>query len=206
MFSSEVLAPGEQVGIDNIALLFSDLQGSTHFYEQVGDAFAYGQVRKHFDFMRYWIERSGGAIVKTIGDAVMAVFETPEQSLQAALGIQSHVGEFNARLAEGQEIVVKIGLHHGPAIAVTSNDVLDYFGRTVNMAARIQSESAGGDIVLSEESMEREGVACLLASEGIKLTRESVRLKGFDGDVRIVRAIVRQVDIEESEADRLAKT
>jgi class 3 adenylate cyclase len=50
---------------------------------------------------------------KTIGDAVMAVFETPERSLQAAPGIQRHVGEFNARLAEGQEIVVKIGLHTG---------------------------------------------------------------------------------------------
>jgi hypothetical protein len=62
----------------------------------------------------------------------------------------------------------------------------------------------GGDIVLSEENMEREGVARLLASEGIELTRESVRLKGFDGDVRIVRAMVRQVDIEESEAGRLA--
>jgi class 3 adenylate cyclase len=204
MFSSEVLAPGEQVGIDNISLLFSDLLGSTQFYEQVGDAFAYGQVRKHFDFMRYWIEQSGGSIVKTIGDAVMAVFETPEQSLRAALGIQRHVGGFNAGLPQGQEIVVKIGLHHGPAIAVTSNEVLDYFGRTVNMAARIQNESAGGDIVLSEECVQREEVARLLVSEGIELTHESVRLKGIDGDVRIVRAIVRRIAAEHRESDRSA--
>ena len=51
MFSSEVLAPGNQVGVENIAFLFTDLLGSTVFYEEVGDAQAYGQVRRHFEFL-----------------------------------------------------------------------------------------------------------------------------------------------------------
>ncbi|MBL1765111.1 adenylate/guanylate cyclase domain-containing protein, partial [Klebsiella pneumoniae] len=91
-----------------------------------------------------------------------AVFYEPQQAIKAALNIQLHVDEFNATLRTDEKIVIKIGIHHGPAIAVNSNDKLDYFGRTVNIAARIQGTSIGGDIVVSEECLHRQGVQHVL--------------------------------------------
>lgn len=62
----------------NHILPFSDLRASTTLYETIGDAHAYGQVNRHFDFLTDWIAKNSGSIVKTIGDAVMAVFHRPE--------------------------------------------------------------------------------------------------------------------------------
>jgi adenylate cyclase len=187
MFSSEVLAPDQQVGIESVSLMFTDLAGSTALYEQVGDASAYGSVRRHFEFMLTWIGRNRGSIVKTIGDAVMAVFYTPEDAVRAALEIQSHVNEWNAGRPGEAPIVIKIGVHHGPAIAINSNDRLDYFGRTVNIAARVQRVSMGGDCVLTQECLHREGVRSLLAE--FRSARETVRatLKGIEDEFELAR-------------------
>ena len=82
-----------------------------------------------------------GAVVKTIGDAVMASFGDPADAVKAALAMQ-------ARDRCDHELVLKLGIHVGPSVVVTLNDRLDYFGSTVNMAARLQGQSQGGDIVL----------------------------------------------------------
>jgi adenylate cyclase len=185
LFSSEVLSPGQQVGIENVTILFSDLQGSTSLYELVGDANAYGQVRRHFDFLTEWIAKNSGSVVKTIGDAVMAVFHTPEDGLKAALHIQKHVSEFNANGSD--EIILKIGLYSGPAIAVNSNDRLDYFGRTVNIAARIQGQSAGDDIVFSQDYLNQESTHSLLQDENINIQPFRAELKGISGEVDLIR-------------------
>ncbi|HEX8236404.1 MAG TPA: adenylate/guanylate cyclase domain-containing protein [Abditibacteriaceae bacterium] len=190
MFGSEVLAPGQQVGIESLTLLFSDLRESTQLYESIGDAPAYGQVRDHFDFMRHWIARHNGGIVKTIGDAVMAVFSCPEDAVRAALDIQAHVHEFNASQPHDESIVIKIGIHHGPAIVVNSNDRLDYFGRTVNIAARIQGASAGDDLVLSGECYASDGVAEALQEYSALLKCFEADLKGIAGTAQLYRAQV----------------
>jgi adenylate cyclase len=194
MFGSEVLAPGQQVGIESLTLLFSDLRESTQLYESIGDAPAYGQVRDHFDFMRYWIARHNGGIVKTIGDAVMAVFSCPEDAVRAALDIQTHIHEFNASQPHDESVVIKIGIHHGPAIVVNSNDRLDYFGRTVNIAARIQGASAGNDLVLSGECYASDGVAEALQEYSVCLKNFEADLKGIAGTVQLYRAQVPEQD------------
>ena len=147
LFSAEVLRPGDEVAIGRVTLLFSDLKGSTAMYEAVGDAAAYKLVRAHFAYLAAIIREHDGAIVKTIGDAVMAAFHEPLQGLRCAIAMQERVAEFNAKSKE--PIVLKLGLHEGPCIAVTLNDRLDYFGQTVNVTARLQGESEGGDIVVS---------------------------------------------------------
>ncbi|MBC8162507.1 MAG: adenylate/guanylate cyclase domain-containing protein [Roseiflexaceae bacterium] len=164
LFSSEVLAPGVGVSVRNLTFLFSDLKGSTSIYDTIGDAPAYARVRDHFTVMRARIAERNGTLVKTIGDAVMAVFSSSEEALAAALAIQR---EFTAgEIAQGNPALrVKIGLHRGPCIAVNANELLDYFGTTVNVAARIQGESSGGDIVFSEAVAEDPGVQFLLARE-----------------------------------------
>jgi adenylate cyclase len=196
LFSSEVLAPGQQVGIENVTILFSDLMGSTALYESVGDAHAYGQVRRHFEFLTYWIAKNSGSLVKTIGDAVMAVFHLPEHAVRAALDIQSHVAEFNAKSPDEEPIIIKLGLHTGPAIAVNSNDRLDYFGRTVNISARVQGQSQGGDIILSEDCYNREEVIAILEKNSVNTNSFQTSLKGIDGEATLKRIWLRN----ESEA------
>ncbi len=191
LFSSEVLAPGQEVGVASVTILFSDLAGSTAMYEQVGDAPAYGKVRRHFDYMTGHIAGNDGALVKTIGDAVMAVFSTPADGVRAALEIQRHLGEFNASLPAGTApVIIKIGLHHGPAIAINANDLLDYFGRTVNIAARVQRESRGGDVLITEACYGRPDVAAVLAEYSAVAERYGASLKGIEGQVAVARVLV----------------
>jgi class 3 adenylate cyclase len=183
----QLLRPGDDVRIANVVLVFTDLKGSTSLYEALGDTAAYKLVRDHFDYLSEIVQRHNGVLVKTIGDAVMAAFSEPEEAVAAALDAQEGVARFN----EGQEtgaINLKIGLHQGPCIAVTSANVLDYFGSTVNVAARLQGESEGGDIVLSSEMMEAAGVGETLAARPVWQARgETAQLRGIEAPVRFWR-------------------
>ena len=189
LFSDDVLRPGDEVAVGRISLLFSDLKGSTALYQSIGDASAYHLVREHFAFMAKVIRDHEGAIVKTIGDAVMAAFVAPDQAVSAAIEIQRQIAAFNRDTHAGQvaspPIVIKLGVHSGPTIAVTLNDRLDYFGSTVNMAARLQGQSEGGDIVLSPEIAEDSAVTPLLA--GLQMARDQAILKGFDQPIAFFR-------------------
>lgn len=186
LFARDVLRPGDDVGIGEVTLMFTDLKGSTAFYERVGDARAYHLVREHFSFLAALIREHEGAIVKTIGDAVMAAFADPAQAVRAALAIQRKVTGFNAG-HDDESILIKVGLHKGPCIAVTLNERLDYFGSTVNLAARLQGQSRGGDIVLSETLADDVSVAPLLA--GLSPSAETARIKGFERPVPFCRLI-----------------
>ena len=151
LFSSEALRPGEQISVGKLALVFTDLKDSTRFYHEVGDAPAFGCVMQHFDILKEVIARHGGGIVKTIGDAVMAVFPDSFHALEA-------MGEAQQQLAsactEHRPMILKAGIHEGTCIAVTLNDRLDYFGSTANIASRLCSLSTGKDIVVSGASYE----------------------------------------------------
>jgi adenylate cyclase len=151
LFAAEVLAPGQEIGVQSLAILFSDLKDSTALYECIGDARAYGWVQRHFTFLIDCITLHQGALVKTIGDAVMAVFARPEAAVQAALESQQKLGAFNRAHHIEPPLVIKLGVHQGPVIAINANNRLDYFGRTVNVAARVQGESVGGDVVLTAD-------------------------------------------------------
>jgi class 3 adenylate cyclase len=184
LFSDQVLRPGDEVAVRRMALLFTDLKDSTALYDAVGDASAYHLVRAHFAYLAAIVRAHGGAIVKTIGDAILAAFLDPAAALAAAIEMQREVGRFNAA-QEGRGIVLKVGLHDGPVIAVTLNDRLDYFGATVNLAARLQAESRGGDVVLSRVLAADPGVAAQLDRQ--QASEEQARLKGFDRPVDFLR-------------------
>ena len=186
--STEVLRAGDEVAIGRVTLLFSDLRGSTALYEAVGDAAAYHLVRGHFAYLAAIVREHDGAVMKTIGDAVMAAFHDPLQALRAALAMQDRVRSFNE--AATAPIVLKLGLHEGPCIAVTLNDRLDYFGQAVNLAARLQGESRGGDIVLSLPLARLDGAADVM---GDRLRREETAvLRGVAEPVGFVRLLARR--------------
>ena len=183
LFSSEVLEYGEFVSVGSLTLVFTDLRDSTRLYTRVGDARAYGRVMEHFEVLREAIVNEGGSVVKTIGDAVMAVFPTPAPALAALDAARREL-----RLREdGEPLVLKAGLHHGPCIAVTLNDRLDYFGTTVNVAARLGSLSSGEDTVISDEVRRDPGVEAYLADARADVASANVSLRGIDGGARIWR-------------------
>ena len=194
LFADAVLRPGDQVAIGRIAFLFTDIKGSSDLYNRVGDARAYGLVREHYAVLTRAVREHDGAVVKTIGDAVMAAFADPGNALEAALAIRDDIARSNGDNAAGTgaeaAIVVKLGLHVGPCIAVTLNDRLDYFGRAVNLAARLQGESRGGDIVLSQVMAEEPAVAERLAS--LKPAAETARVKGFAEPIALRRVPVKE--------------
>ena len=178
-----MLRPGDEVAVARVTLLFTDLRRSTDLYGRIGDAAAYHLVRQHFALLGAIVRRHNGALVKTIGDAIMAAFTVPVDALGAALEIQRGLRAFNA--TGDSPVAIKVGLHEGPCIAVTLNGRLDYFGTTVNMAARLEGQSDGDDIVLSEAVAEDPAVTAMLA--GLDCGRETTTLKGFETPVAFHR-------------------
>lgn len=182
----QLLRPGDDAEIANITIMFTDLQGSTQLYDRLGDAVAYRLVRDHFAFLAERVQRHGGAVVKTVGDAVMAVFHDPADAIEAALSVQDEVAGFN-RAHAGGEIVLKLGLHQGSCIAVTAGGVLDYFGAAVNVAARLEHQCKGGEIIVSETMLAEGAARQTLASRAT--TRDSATLRGVSEPVAFVRII-----------------
>lgn len=189
LFSSEALSPGVGLAIRSLTFLFSDLKGSTAIYEQIGDVPAYARVRDHFAVMSAIIGAHNGALVKTIGDAVMAVFASTTSAVAAALEIQR---EFTlGEIARGNPALrIKLGMHTGPCIAVNANNLLDYFGLTVNIAARVQNESIGGDIVLTDALIDDPAVHALLQQEKVILEPFERELRGLSQRFRLTRVWV----------------
>lgn len=186
LFASEVLRPGEQISVNNVTLIFTDLRQSTRMYREIGDAPAFGVVMNHFDVLRQAIDEQNGAIVKTIGDAVMAVFRRPISAMLAVLQAQHALANPPAGT---QPLYLKAGLHLGPCIAVNLNDRLDYFGSTVNLAARLVDLSNGEEIILSEPVFQDPEISDLLNRPDVMLQSQKslVNLKGFDNAVTIWR-------------------
>lgn len=182
LFRSEVASQG--IGIKDITLLFTDLKGSTALYDRIGDLNAFSLVQQHFDRLQEVTRRNDGAIIKTIGDAVMAAFRDPAHAVRAALDMRKEIGAVN-RGAADRELILKIGLHKGGAIAVTLNDRLDYFGQTVNIAARVQHLADADEIYLSEDIYTSEGVGEQLVPFPVEA--KTARLKGINQEIPVFK-------------------
>lgn len=186
LFSDQVLRPDEEIGIKGLTILFSDLVGSTGMYNRWGDAPSYALVREQFAILQRVVREYEGAVVKTIGDAIMAVFSDQAQGVGAALAIQKEIETFNAANPD-EPLAIKLGLHYGPCIAVNLNGRLDYFGATVNLAARLEGQSQGSDVVISEKLRQDPAVAELLTTLPVSETPFEAAVKGFDHPLNLVR-------------------
>jgi class 3 adenylate cyclase len=169
-FGPAALAPHVRLSARRVALVFTDLSGSTQMYQALGDAPAYSVVRDHFLLLEEAVEAHRGGIVKTIGDAVMASFFTAGDAFAAAIAMRA---AFDAWIADkGLSPVprLNLGVHVGPALAVQARDgTLDWFGATVNLAARVQGAARDGSLLITHEVAEdpavREQLAVLPPSE-----------------------------------------
>ncbi|HYL12310.1 MAG TPA: adenylate/guanylate cyclase domain-containing protein [Terriglobales bacterium] len=129
-----------------VTVMFTDIKGSTEYFESFGDIAGLAMVHECNDLLRAVIEQHGGRVVKTMGDAVMAVFDDCEKSTQSAISIQRRLRERNAVRKKQDEMLVRIGMHYGMGI-VKSDDV---FGDVVNTASRVESVAQPGQIIVSD--------------------------------------------------------
>jgi class 3 adenylate cyclase len=183
-FRSEVIGATEGIAVLDVTLVFTDLKGSTALYERIGDLNAYIQVQRHFQHLLDVTVRHNGAVTKTIGDAVMAAFLTSADAVQAALEMREAVDQLN-RDRPQRDFILKIGVHRGASIAVTLNDRLDYFGQTVNIAARVQNLADGDEICLTEDVYGAPAVADIIAPYPV--TKSEAELKGVSKAMSVYR-------------------
>ena len=186
LFRAEVFQEAEGFGIKDVTILFTDLKSSTQLYQQIGDLNAYALVREHYGVLHAAILNQHGAIVKTIGDAIMANFNHPVEAVGAALEMLGGLRQLNQASPHGG-LILKIGIHRGAAIAVTLNNRIDYFGQTVNIASRVQGSAGGDEIFLTEEIYSSSGVLDLLQKHGCKIESVLIELKGIEGQVKIYK-------------------
>jgi class 3 adenylate cyclase len=155
LIADQKLNQGHWLGVKQLVIFFSDLRQSTAFYNKLGDAEAFHWVREHFQIMFAAVEQCGGTPVKTIGDGIMGVFTNPENAVTAIAAGMQGLAQLNdaAGFVGRDRLTLKVGMHQGACIVVTLNGRLDYFGETVNIAARLTGLSLGGDIILSPTIM-----------------------------------------------------
>jgi class 3 adenylate cyclase len=176
---TDTLDVDQRLKITSLSFLFTDLKGSTELYERVGDLVAYDLVRAHFRILNQIVAAESGAVVKTIGDAVMATFPTPDRAMAAALKMREALKDFK------DDLLLKIGIHEGPCLAVLLNDRQDYFGRTVNIAARVQGLATSRSIFATKRIVTDSEASRLLQSNGIVATPEKRSLRGIANQIEI---------------------
>src|SRR6185436_13768007 len=182
LYRTDTLDIDQRLKITSLTFLFTDLKGSTDLYERVGDLVAFDLVQTHFKVLHEIVAEEAGAVVKTIGDAVMATFATPDRALAAALRMREAMDELNRKANTG-DLLLKIGIHEGPCLAVNLNERQDYFGQTVNIASRVQGLARS--ILATAPVIDNPRSASLLGSNGQKPLAQNHALRGIASEVAV---------------------
>ena len=178
IYGTDTLDVDQRLKIIRLTFLFTDLKGSTQLYDRVGDLVAFDLVRAHFRVLQEIVASEAGAVVKTIGDAVMATFPTPDRAIAAALRMRGAMLSLSDD-HKGEVLLLKIGIHEGPCLAVTLNDRQDYFGQTVNIASLVQGLAASRSIFATGPVVEHKQASMLLQSSGLKPVSRRYALSGI---------------------------
>jgi class 3 adenylate cyclase len=184
IYRTDTLDVDQRLKITSLTFLFTDLKGSTALYERVGDLVAYDLVRQHFRVLYDIVAAETGAVVKTIGDAVMATFATPDRALAAALRMRDAMTRINAE-RKNEDLLLKIGIHEGPCLAVTLNNSQDYFGQTVNIAARVQGLASSRAIFATKPVVDDPKAAKLLETSGLHPSMQRAALRGLADETTV---------------------
>ena len=189
LFGPQALAADVRLSVRAVAILFTDLSGSAAMYDTHGDAAAFGLVHAHFRILDEAVASAGGTRVKTIGDALMAAFTDPVQAVRAGLAMQAAFSAWARELDMEHPPGLRVGIHFGPAMAVHTDQAgLDWFGGTVNLAARSEGQAKPGQVVWTRAVHDAPGVAAALAKLDVTPEPFSVQVKGIAAPVDMVRA------------------
>jgi len=161
MFPDEVLAPGQIVSVTNITLLLAELCGANRLYHELGDGPAFGKIRTSLQRMEEAVRTSGGAVVKIVGEGIVATFGDSASALRAAVSLlQPAASDKSAR---------RLAMHRGPALVTTLNDRLDYFGETVNFARRLLEAAQPDELLLTASTMSQGDLASLVKDHPVAI-------------------------------------
>ena len=184
IYRTDTLDVDQRLKITSLTFLFTDLRGSTELYERVGDLVAFDLVRAHFRVLHEIVAAEAGAVVKTIGDAVMATFPTPDRAVAAALRMRDAMRDLNEE-REREDLLLKIGIHEGPCIAVTLNERQDYFGQTVNIASRVQGLATSREIFATGAVVENAAPRACWRRRAWRRSRRTPSLRGIANEVNV---------------------
>ena len=184
LYGADTIDVDQRLKITSLTFLFTDLRGSTELYERVGDLVAFDLVRVHFRVLNEIVAAEAGAVVKTIGDAVMATFPTPDRAVAAALRMREAMHAHNDDRSR-ENLLLKIGIHEGPCLAVVLNDRQDYFGTTVNIAARVQALADSRTILATGAVVTHPQASSLLKTNGLKPISQRRALRGIADEVAV---------------------
>jgi class 3 adenylate cyclase len=184
IYRTDTLDVDQRLKITSLTFLFTDLKGSTELYDRIGDLAAFDLVREYFRTLNEIVGAEGGAVVKTIGDAVMATFATPDRALAASLRMRDAMRRLNA--AHGRDdLLLKIGIHEGPCLAVTLNERQDYFGQTVNIASRVQGLALSPAILATGSVVDHPVSARMLETGKFRPTAHRHALRGIAAEMAV---------------------
>lgn len=184
LYRTETLDIDQRLKITSLTFLFTDLKGSTELYERVGDLVAYDLVREHFRVLNEIVASEAGAVVKTIGDAVMATFPTPDHAVSAALRMRHAMRAMNEQRGH-EDLLLKIGIHEGPCLAVVLNERQDYFGQTVNIASRVQNLADSRSIYATGTVVENPEALEIIEMQGLHPTLQKATLRGINNEFSV---------------------
>ena len=179
LFPGEVLSPGQLVSVATVTLLRTDLDLAGSIYESLGDTQAFAVIHEHYRLLEEQIRKGGGALVKTVGEGMLAVFQEARAAVQTALELSPAL----AAKETTRDLRLCIAVHRGPAMAATLNAHLDYFGITVTQTAELIALARGGDLIVSESIASDPSVAELLSGRGLQGEVVRVDLSGRAGAV-----------------------
>ena len=187
LFPGEVMSINDPLPLGKVALLVADIADSTQLYMSKGDQKSYFLVREFYNFLESIATQHNGTIVKSMGDMALAAFMTPDDATAAALLLLKEIETFNATLSETECLKIHLGLHHGACFAANFNNVLDYFGQTVNIAWAIRKESKGYDMVMTRSMWRYPTVQDLVDSSKHTCTPFEIEVAGIDQPIELFR-------------------
>jgi eukaryotic-like serine/threonine-protein kinase len=162
LFPGESLSPGRLASVTSLTLLLTDLDPAGQLYEKLGDARAFDVLHGYLQAVGESVKREGGAVVKAVGEGILASFIDPAAAVRVGLVLAS-------RAVAGAEngSRPRVAVHRGPVLVATINDHLDYFGSIVSQATKLTQHSRGGEMVLTQSVAADPEVAALLQSRGL---------------------------------------
>jgi len=175
------------LAISDVIIVFTDIVGSTSLYATLGDGPALALVQQHFEII-FSSFASTGRVVKTIGDAVMGSFSNGKAAIDAVANAIQEIPRQCTHPGTGEPLQIRVGIHHGSAVVVPVNGINDYFGQTINVAARIEAAAGASECLVTaavlKEPEAREALANIAENSNFLATPKSfLSLKGVSAPV-----------------------
>lgn len=194
--ASPEVSPKPAVEVTRAATLFTSLVDWPAVFERHGRRRAYATVKAFHAYVEEIVVRHGGSVVKTTGDTVMATFPGTGAAVKAGLELQARLGDVKRASALGRFVAARVGISAGRVL----KDGPDYFGNTVNAAARLMKRAKPGEVLVGAQAVKDDPEAAALMADA---ERTEASLKGFHHPIGVAGLIPRRQRADSANVTRL---